>query len=298
MSKLKSEKVKNEKVNQCESELASEIYDQLTTLADSENLETECVTVETERAQDLLSDNVEKSPKNLKNINIQKYLIQTELEEVKYWINHNLVNYLNKPENVENVSEIEHIVDYFNANNFPRLRKMSYSEAKNGAEKWVKSLVKKGNDIDEGVTDLEIVLDFKDGFKLVRLIGENAFKREGALMSHCVGSYVGRQNTAIYSLRDSRNMPHCTIEVQGQNNINQIKGKGNGSIHPNYVSYIVKVLEFFKISVRDSEMRNLGYVNLESVTPGLHNYVKDLCAGMKSVEINGVNYTYEDSIRV
>lgn len=38
-------------------------------------------------------------------------------------------------------------------------------------------------------------------------------------MSHCVASYYGR-NAKIYSLRDSKNKPHCTIE-DGQ----QVKGK-------------------------------------------------------------------------
>ncbi len=286
MSKLKNEKLLNEK-------LTTEIYEQLSALASEDEsvskLETEHTSIEeTEAVKECV---------NLKNVNVQKYIAQTELEEVKYWLNHNLVNYLNKPENTENVSEIEHIIDYFNAQNFPRLRKMSYADAKAGAEKWVKALVKKGNNIEEGITDVEVVIDFKDGFKLVRLIGDNAFKREGALMSHCVGSYIGKQNTAIYSLRDSRNNPHCTIEVQGKDTINQIKGKGNGSIHPAYISYIVKTLEFFNVKVRDSEMQNLGYVNLDSVTKGLHKYIAELIPDMKTISLNGVIYTYEDSIR-
>ncbi|WP_353889043.1 PcfJ domain-containing protein [uncultured Flavobacterium sp.] len=56
---------------------------------------------------------------------------------------------------------------------------------------------------------------------MVTLKSESSYIREGKLMSHCVGSYYGRDKI-IYSLRDSKNNPHCTIE-HGQ----QIKGKGN-----------------------------------------------------------------------
>ena len=38
-------------------------------------------------------------------------------------------------------------------------------------------------------------------------------------MSHCVASYYGR-DVEIYSLRDKKNLPHCTLEKD-----NQIKGE-------------------------------------------------------------------------
>lgn len=131
-------------------------------------------------------------------------------EETKFWIEHNLVNYLAK--NTENQDEIEHIIDYFSATNPPRLNGMSYPEAKVNAEKWLVAQKKKGANIEEKPEDTKVVLDFKDGFKIVQLIGENAYKREGFLMSHCVGSYFGRGKT-ILSLRDAKNNPHCTIEI-------------------------------------------------------------------------------------
>jgi hypothetical protein len=62
-------------------------------------------------------------------------------------------------------------------------------------------------------------------------------------MSHCVASYYGR-DTVIYSLRDSNNNPHCTIEDG-----NQIKGKGNGSVDPKYIDYVVKFLEKLGMTV-------------------------------------------------
>jgi len=113
-------------------------------------------------------------------------------------------------------------------------------------------------------SDIELIKDFGDGFKIIKLVGENAYKREGFLMRHCVGSYYGRR-VEIYSLRDKENMPHCTMERD-----QQIKGRGNGSINPKYIKYIVAFLEEMGMSVGDSEMKNLGYVNIEIIKAKLH----------------------------
>ena len=91
-------------------------------------------------------------------------------------------------------------------------------------------------------------------------------------MRHCVASYHGN-NTEIYSLRDKNNMPHCTMEKD-----QQIKGKGNGSINPKYINYIIAFLEEVGMSVGDNEMKNLGYLNVEKIKESLHKdtkFIKD-----------------------
>ena len=139
-------------------------------------------------------------------------------EEVQFWISHNLANYLKS--NPENQDEIEHIIDYLVSEDAPkRFKGMSYEEAKKASEKWTKVQQKKGEHIKEKESDTETVLDFKDGFKIVKLVGKAAYEREGYLMRHCVAFYYGR-SVEIYSLRDKDNMPHCTMEKD-----NQIKGK-------------------------------------------------------------------------
>jgi hypothetical protein len=174
---------------------------------------------------------------------------------VLYWIGHNLVNYVKT--NPENQEEIEHIIDYLVSPDAPaNIVKMSYESAAKNTEKWTKALIKKGKHIKETEKDTTVVLDFKDGFKIVRLVGKNAYEREGYLMRHCVGSYYG-SSKEIYSLRDKDNMPHCTMEKD-----QQVKGKGNGNIHPKYVGYVVKFLEHIGMTVGDSEMLHLGYINV------------------------------------
>ncbi|OQB05611.1 MAG: hypothetical protein BWY19_00946 [bacterium ADurb.Bin212] len=195
-------------------------------------------------------------------MNISKYLEYASSlganNKVISWIDHNLENHLEKHQ--EDQTEIEHIIDFLISDKCPvRLDKVSYKQAKEKTDLWVKELNKQAEKIVESDNDTEIVLDFKDGFKFVKLVGKNAFDREGLLMSSCVASYYGR-DTNIYSLRDKENKPHCTIEEN-----QQIKGKGNSSIHPKYIKYVVEFLEFLGMEVSDNEMANLGYVNISDV---------------------------------
>jgi len=225
---------------------------------------------------------------------MNKYLRPDLKEEVKYWVEHNLANYLKK--NPENQTEVEHIIDFLNSDMAPvRLRKMSYSEAKNGAEKWTSLLVKRGNSIDETDADVKKFIRYKSGYKWVQLVGENAFKREGALMSHCVGSYYGKTGVKVYSLRDPNNKPHCTIEVVGDSNIQQIKGRGNGSIHPNYIRFVLSFLRKLNVPVRESELQNLGYISLDEFSNGLTDYVRAKYPNAKFKKINGKEFFYVNS---
>ena len=67
--------------------------------------------------------------------------------------------------------EIEHIIDYLASPDAPKknLTAMAYPAALKNAEKWMKAQIKKGKHIKESEKDTEIVLDFEDGFKIVKL---------------------------------------------------------------------------------------------------------------------------------
>jgi len=162
-------------------------------------------------------------------------------------------------------SELEHIVDYFNSKSAPkRFLKMSFVDAKRKAAEWSKANQKKGKNLEDDDCDTETIHDFMDGTKIVKLINPKACKREGFLMSHCVGGYVPSENVHIYSYRDKNNMPHATFEVQKRSNeIVQIKGKGNGAIHPKYIHPILAFLKSIGMEIRPRDMRNLGYHHME-----------------------------------
>tara|TARA_B100000214_G_scaffold274245_1_gene204391 strand:- start:9776 stop:11968 length:2193 start_codon:yes stop_codon:yes gene_type:complete len=109
---------------------------------------------------------------------------------------------------------------------------LSYNDMHHIAEEWHLSLQDGPRWAGEYTTN-EVDLDFKNGFKMVKVPPED-LSIEGELMGHCVGGYcdgVSKGEIAIYSLRDRRNKPHATIEVVRGNPgfIEQIKGKGNGT---------------------------------------------------------------------
>jgi len=235
---------------------------------------------------------------------INTLLAQVECEEQKNWIEVNLNNYLVKQaingKELLSLGTMEHILDYMRAKQPKRLKKMSVEEALSNTEKWQKSLLKKGSNLIELESDVEVIKTFKKkGFRLVKLIGENAFKREGTLMSHCVASYYGKSGVDIYSLRDGQNNPHCTFEVKknsgtdrtsGKASIDQIKGKGNGEIHPRYIELVLKCLKHLGHKVRGSELTYLGY---EELSEGLWNIIDSKFDGAKYLSFDGKRYFYK-----
>ena len=225
---------------------------------------------------------------------MKKYLQQTEINEVKTWISVNLVNYLKN--NPEDIGEIEHIIDYMNSNDSPnRLKKMSYNQANISAKSWITKLNNQAAKIYETEIDTKVIINFDGGNKLVQLVTKDSFIREGKLMGHCVASYHNKSNCFVYSLRDIANMPHCTIEVMKDNdNINQIKGKGNGSIHPKYIKYILKSLKKIGKEIKESELTYLGYDDTTQID-GLLDFLEANFTGIKFLMFNNKKFLYRYS---
>lgn len=209
-------------------------------------------------------------------------------EEVIGWINSVYKNYSRTNPTSQ---EIEHIIDFLVSSAAPaRLRKMSYADAKRKTDEWSKANQKKGKNLSDTDNDIETVHDFLDGTRIVRLKTKTAFQREGFLMSHCVGGYSpDDKNCLIYSYRDKNNMPHATFEVRKEDeSINQIKGKGNGPIHPKYIHPILAFLKSIGMEIRPNDMQNLGYYHIhqESVS-----YLKKSDkAASQLTTINGETY--------
>ena len=186
-------------------------------------------------------------------------------EEVLEWCRTTLTSAIRKGK-AGDQGEIEHILDYLASDKAPkRLRKMSYKQAAESAEKWSKAQQKKGKHLaDIEGEDIRTIHDFLDGTRIVELLTKHAYKREGFFMAHCVGNYSPETST-IYSYRDAENIPHATFEVRRDaesEEIFQIKGKGNGPIHPRYIHPILAFLRAIGMNVRPSDMRNLGYYHL------------------------------------
>ena len=212
-------------------------------------------------------------------------------DEVKQWLSTTGKKALKKE--LITASDMEHILDYLCSNAAPkRLRKMSFKDAERKAEKWSKANQKKGRNLIDKNDDIETIHDFSDGCKIVKLKTKKALQREGFLMSHCVGGYnPDSSDYEIYSYRDKNNIPHATFEVRRNNNeIVQIKGKGNGEIHHKYIHPILEFLRSINMEVSKNEMKYLGYYYIDKdVLNSLKQY-KSL--NKRTTVINGLTYAF------
>ena len=192
------------------------------------------------------------------------------------------------------LADAEHVVDFLISDDAPsRLKRMSFAQAKAGAEAWTKKTQKLGHDLVDGEGDTEVFMELDGGMRIVKLLTPNAFKREGFLMRHCVGS-MSPANSAIYSLRDRENDPHVTFEVtRDGETIQQIKGKGNGSIHPRYIESTLKFLERVGLQIRPADMVNLGYYNVtKAVQEMMHRFISPSGEGPKFIPLGGQEYLF------
>lgn len=208
--------------------------------------------------------------------------------EVVNWIQTTAAAALKKPQ-PPSLQEFEHILDYLMSDKAPkRLQKMSIKQAKESTEKWVKTNQKKGRNLTDSDKDIEVLHEYLDGSKIVKLLTEKAYKREGFFMSHCVGGYTPSPEILIYSYRDAKNNPHATFEVRkSEGQIMQIKGKGNGPIHPRYIEPILAFLQLIGQQIRPTEMKNLGYYVIDKAH---HELAKSL--SNKTVMLHGELYAF------
>jgi hypothetical protein len=120
----------------------------------------------------------------------------------------------------------------------------------------------------EGPDAVKTVAAWPDGYRIVRLKTVAALEREGILMGHCLAtkrhyhqSVEKPSSRFLFSLRDSANVPHATLEVllhtrNGllyRRELIQCRGKGNEPVHPKYMPYIDGFLRTQQIEVLNHE---------------------------------------------
>ncbi|NBZ97001.1 MAG: hypothetical protein EBR40_11370 [Proteobacteria bacterium] len=94
----------------------------------------------------------------------------------------------------------------------------------------------------------ETVMDLGGGFRMVRLSTPTALDRESVAMGHCIGQggydkYLQDGTGQFFSLRDAKNEPHATIEVDTKRNaVLQCQGKENKPPVAKYLPYLQRFL--------------------------------------------------------
>lgn len=165
-------------------------------------------------------------------------------------------NWIEKNKNkAKDKNELDHVRDFLEKNYSKKKSiNFSYNDAVLKAEQWIIELNKKTS-INPGM--VETVMGFPSGNKIVKLLDQSSKDWEGFWMKHCVSSYS--EHEGIYSLRDSFNKPHCTIEIKN-NKVIQIKGKANSSVKQKYIDEIFEFISNQRLDVLLDQFNNIGFV--------------------------------------
>lgn len=158
---------------------------------------------------------------------------------------------------------LQHMQHYFEAlNKTERSLAVRPERLKQKADKWSKTLQENAKNVTELPNSVKCVLELGEGMRWVKLIKKEAFEYEGREMGHCVASYSNK-NTEILSLRDYKNRPHCTIEIQ-KKKIIQLKGKGNGCLVDKYIPYVYELIKVKRYTVKKEELINIKLLGLST----------------------------------
>jgi hypothetical protein len=163
------------------------------------------------------------------------------------------------------IDEFEHWMDYINTLPSTRdLTRLSIPQLKKKIEEWDLSFKKSD---EAGSNDYALIFQYSNNYKWVRINSKLGLEYEGSIMNHCVGDYweqVREGMTYIYSLRDSQNKPHVTVEVT-DDAIRQVKGKNN-TIPVNYMSYILDLINSQRIpfmEINSLDVSRLGAITID-----------------------------------
>lgn len=133
---------------------------------------------------------------------------------------------------------LEYIVNWFNSwpptdTRLNRLTRINFGTAATAASLWMSNVT---SNLWSYVKDKPPkIKTYEQGYHWVKLVTNLHFERESKLMNHCIGNgnyYTMFKQGACeyYSLRDSANDPHCSVEVavaHGSRTVKQCKGNSN-----------------------------------------------------------------------
>ena len=123
---------------------------------------------------------------------------------------------------------------------------MSFREAFSSAQDWHDNLKTTGKYriFEEDKDEKRVVYISNDKKFFFMLLNANELDAEGDIMRNCVSSYKNkliRGHSLIISMRDTKNQPHVTIEVDVRtSSVTQVRGKANTSPGKEYMKIITE----------------------------------------------------------
>ncbi len=164
----------------------------------------------------------------------------------------------------------------------------SFAQAVAASDEWHRVAAGEGSGKIYGSTNPKFVMfnppEWK-GWSIQKVVSRNDLLVEGNLMNHCVGKYhqqVQDGESEIYSLRDTDNEPHVTLEINPKHNeILQIMGNSDTEPDKKYKVYIKQWLEQFQkerpgLTLENEDVfnfSNLRYVNNQNIAEEIQKIV-------------------------
>ena len=196
---------------------------------------------------------------------IDSLCLLTGKPEIIEWLSTIYLRYIKKHAHDEN--EINHVLDWMNRQDFDVKEldnSLSFERALSKSNQWVEFEnqrlgIKSLKDVED--LDVKTVYVTSDGYALVRLISQDAKKREGIKMHNCIGKYSNGDD--LYSLR-ARGLRVCSLDVRG-NRIKELKGPWNKSVAQEHRKAVKECLDqHFKVDYGSClDLHNIG---LKSIT--------------------------------
>jgi hypothetical protein len=148
------------------------------------------------------------------------------------------------PELINNLNDFQFIIDWA-LKARPDIFSMSFEKAFENSDEWHKNLKpKNSNHILKQKEDDKIIYRTKDNNYFFVLLNPDELDIEGDIMKNCVGAYkekLKKGHSLIISMRDKKNEPHITIEVDVRtSSVVQVKGKANTNPSEEYLKLITE----------------------------------------------------------
>lgn len=177
----------------------------------------------------------------------------------------------NNPQILERENDLMLIIDWAK-NEKPDLFQYSFEEAFKEQEKWHENFLN-SNNVQPfnivGIDNQRAIFRASDQKHFFYLLKSEDLDYEGEQMSHCVGTYKERVKnflTIIISLRDEKNRPHMTLEINPKTReLIQVRGKGNSEPLPKYKKFLTEFALYASGYQKIKDKEILDLINLNFV---------------------------------
>lgn len=150
---------------------------------------------------------------------------------------------------INRFTDFQFIIDWAKKQK-PDIFSLDFNLALDNSKEWHENLKSTGKyRIFEDDKDEErIIYKSKDRKYFFMILNSNELEIEGDIMKNCVSSYKDKVNlgkSLIISMRDKKNQPHITLEIDIKtHSVTQVRGKANSKPSDEYLKVITEFALF------------------------------------------------------